>query len=243
MVQTRTIQNSNFEFYAGSTADGLTAVATGTQAAALALDASVNRITTAVAGASVSLPAVVGQAGAWNLRGAPVYVINATANDIICFPANGSGDTINGAASTVGLVIGAGSVAQFIGATGYPSSKTGGWYANLSTAGSGPLDAPLSIIIASGSNSQSGAAAVVPGNVIVGTVSATTRAIRLSAGGTNKNYIVFNDTATAVKVYPVTNGTISSSATNVAVQIRAHLGEIFLYRNGLHVVIMGATGV
>lgn len=243
MVQTNPIQDTKFSFVGGSSADLLTAASAGTQSGALALTAQTNRITTAAAGASVSLPATVGAAGAWNLKGVPVTIINATQNDIIVFPANGSGDTINGQAATAGVVVPALSVEVFSGATGYSTSITGNWYTLAASGGNGPIDGNLQIITAAGSNSQSGSTAVTPGNVIVATVSATTRALRLSGGGTNKSYAVFNDTATAVKVYPVTNGTISSSSTNVAVQIAAHKGEIFVYRNGTHVVVMGATGV
>lgn len=244
MVQTATIQDTKFSFYGGSSADSLTAISPATQATALALTAQVNRVTSAVAGAAVALPQGVGAAGAWNLKGCPVTIINATANDILVYPANGSGDTINGGASTAPVTLPSNSVASFEGATGYSMSKTANWYMNLSaSAGGGPIDGALQIVVAAGSNSQAVAVAVTAGNVIVATVSATTRAIRLSAPGTNKSWIVFNDTATAVKVYPATNGTISASSTNVAVQIAAHKGEIFVARSGTHYVVMGAGGV
>jgi hypothetical protein len=243
VVQTNDIQSTRFNFWGGSTADNLVAISGG-QSTALGLTASVNRVTSGGVGYSVALPPVVGAAGAWNLKGCTVRVINATTTDLLVYPANGSGDTINGQSSTTPITIPAGSIATFDGATGYPTSITGNWYSSYSPGAGGPLDgASVVVVAAAASNSQSGATAVTPGNIVVGTVSATSRAIRLSAAGTNKSYIVFNDTATAVKVYPVTNGTISSSSTNTAVQIAAHKGEIFLYRNGTHVVVLGATGV
>lgn len=244
MVQTRTIQNSNVSFLAQSTASGLTAASAGTRAGALALDAAVNQVTTAVAGASVALPAAVGQAGAYNLKGASVRVINATAVQIVVFTAPGSSDTINGAASTVGFPLPAGASASFTTATGYPESLVGTWVTDDAAGSGGPLDgAALQIVNAAGTNQQSVATAVVPGNVIVAVVSLTTRGIRLSSPGTNKSYVVFNDAATTLSVYPATNVSIAGSATNAKVSIAAHKGEIFLYRNQTHIVIMGAGGV
>ena len=243
MAQSTSFNDTKFSFVGGSSADLLTAASAGTQSGALALTDAVNRVTTAAAGASVGLPATVGPAGAWNLKGCPCIVINASANDILVYPAYQSGDTINGGSSTAAVTLPAGAVGTFIGATGYNTSKTGNWYASISTGAGGPLDAPLQIVNAAGSNSQSAATAVTPGNVIVATVTGTTRGIRLSAAGTNKSYIVFNDTATAVKVYPATGASIASASNNVAVQVGAHHGEIFLYRSGTHVVVMGATGV
>jgi hypothetical protein len=92
------------------------------------------------------------------------------------------------------------------------------------------------IVNATGSNSQSGATAVVPGNVIVVLASATTRAIRLSVMTTGAFYEVFNDTATAMKVYPGTNGTIGSLSTNTALSIAARKATEFYLRNKTHVV-------
>lgn len=192
----------------------------------------------------MALPRAVGVSGAWNLKGCPVTVINATNNDVLVFPANGSGDTINGGASTAAVTLPAQTVATFDNATGYDTSITGNWYMNLSgSGGNGPIDGNLQVVNAAGTNQQSVATPVTPGNVIVAVVSLTTRGIRLSSGGTNKSYVVFNDSATALSVYPVTNGTIAGAATNVKVSIKARSGEIFLYRNGLHVVVMGAGGV
>lgn len=244
MVQTATIRETRFDFISGSSADNLAAVSPATQATALGLTSAVNRITTAVAGAAVALPQGVGQAGSWNLKGATVTVINASANDIVVYPANGSGDTINGLGSTVSVLLPSQSVATFDTATGYPTSKTASWYMNLSaSSGDGPIDGTLQIVTAAGTNQQSVATAVQPGNVIVAVVSATTRAIRLAGVGTNKSYVVFNDTAAKVKVYGATNSTIGSASTNVPVQVAAHAGTIFLYRNGTHVVVMGIAGV
>lgn len=244
MVAQPTIQSTRFTFFGGSAADNLTAVSPATQSTALAIAAQVNRITTAVAGAAVALPRVVGPAGAWNLKGCPVTVINTTTNDVLVYPANGSGDTINGASSTTPVTLPANSAAIFDGATGYDTSITGAWFMNLSASGgNGPIDGNLQIVNAAGTNQQSVATAVLPGNVIVAVVSLTTRGIRLSSVGTNKSYVVFNDSATSLSVYPATNVSIAGSATNAKVTVAAHKGEIFLYRSGTHIVVMGATGV
>ena len=72
---------------------------------------------------------------------------------------------------------------------------------------------------------------------VVITVSATTRAVRIPAI-VNSYWDVFNDTATAVKVYPATNATISSSSTNTAIQIAAHKADTFFVRSATHVVNM-----
>lgn len=243
MTQTATIQSSSFTFYKGSTADNLTAVTAATQTTALALAAAVNRITTAVAGAGVSLPATVGQAGAWDLKGAPCRVINATLVDINVFSAPNSSDTINGVAGSTAFVVPAGAVATFIGATGYPTAIIGAWYASVSGGSGGPLDSATQYnVAAAGSNSQSGATAVTPGNIIV-TASTSTRSIRLSAAGSNKSYAVFNDSALNLNVYPVTNGTIGAAATNVKVVVAARKGSLFVYKNATHVVTLGVGGV
>lgn len=93
------------------------------------------------------------------------------------------------------------------------------------------------IVTATGSNSQSGATLLASSVTIVVTVSATTRAVRIPAT-VNSYWDVFNDTATAVKVYPATNATISSSSTNTAVQIAAHKADTFFVRSATHVVSM-----
>lgn len=235
MVQTTAIQDSRFTFYAGFVADSLTAATTGTQAAALALTDQVNRVTSATAGASVALPPVVGPTGTWNLKGSPVRVINSTANAILAYPASGSGDTINGLSSTTAIPLPAGATATFVSATGYPRSKTGNWIATLNTGSAGVLPS-ATIVAAAGSNSQSGSTSISPGVVIVGTVSGSTRGIRLSVAGTGKNYWVFNDTAFNMKVYPLTNGTIGASSTNTAATISARKASVFYARNATHFV-------
>lgn len=93
-------------------------------------------------------------------------------------------------------------------------------------------------IVAAGTNQQSVATAVTPGEVVVITVGATTRAVRLSVNTTNARYEVFNGTATAMKVYPATNAAIGATATNGSVQILARKGTIFLYRNNTTVVAL-----
>jgi len=243
VVQTSPIQASSFTFYKGSTADNLTAVTGASQTTALALTAAVNRVTTALAGAGVSLPATVGAAGAWDLKGAPCRIINATLVDINVFSAPNSSDTINGVAGSTAFVVPAGAVATFIGATGYPNAIIGAWYASVSGGSGGPLDSATQFNVqALGSNSQSGAAAVTPGNIIV-SASGSTRSIRLSSAGSNKSYAVFNDSAFNLNVYPATNATIGVAATNVKVVVAARKGSLFVYKNSVHVVTMGVGGV
>jgi hypothetical protein len=169
--------------------------------------------------------------------------VNTTAVDIVCFSAPGSNDTINGAAATVGVTIPAGASYSFTTPTGYPEAITGTWVVDDSGGAGGPLDGATQFNVqALGSNSQSGAAAVTPGNIIV-SASGSTRSIRLSSAGSNKSYAVFNDSAFNLNVYPATNATIGVAATNVKVVVAARKGSLFVYKNATHVVTLGVGGV
>ena len=102
-----------------SFANGLTATAGGTRAAALPLRASMNRITTcATAADSVALPPAVG--------GQEVTIINSGAAAAQVFAAVGTSDTINGVAAATGISLAAAGKAQFV------SPGPGLWFSILS---------------------------------------------------------------------------------------------------------------
>ena len=109
--------------YAGggghSYVDGLTAAPGGTQAVALPLTQSINRITTSrTAGDSVALPLAVG--------GQIIVVRNAAgANAIRVYGAMGSSDLINAQPGSTGLAVAALQTAMFI-------STPGRWFSILS---------------------------------------------------------------------------------------------------------------
>lgn len=86
--------------------NGITAFAGGGQASAVALTASVNRITTvATAGDSVKLPAAT--------AGAEVVVINAAAaNSMNVFPS--TGDRVNALSANAAFAVAANKVVRFI---------------------------------------------------------------------------------------------------------------------------------
>lgn len=109
--------------YAGggghSWVDNLTAAPGGTQAAALQLTQSINRITTArTAGDSVALPPATG--------GQIIVVRNAAgANAIRVYGANGSSDLINAQPGSTGIAVASLQTAMFI-------STPGRWFSILS---------------------------------------------------------------------------------------------------------------
>lgn len=85
----------------------ITAKAGGTQAAAVQLTSTLNKITVcATAGDSVAAPKAV--------AGSVVIVENQGAQSLNVFPKVGSGDTINAAATTVAYAVAAGKTAQLI---------------------------------------------------------------------------------------------------------------------------------
>lgn len=89
-------------------------------------------------------------------------------------------------------------------------------------------------VAAAGSNSQANAAVITKSLVIVATVSATTRAVRLPVAATGKEVRVQNGTATAVKIYPGTGGHIGAAATNaVGAAIAARKGNIYTAKDAV----------
>ena len=78
-----------------------------TQATATPLTASMNTIGTAAAGTGVNLPSSV------NSAGLSIVITNNGANQLLVYPAQGTSDTINGVAATVGVAMHPGSTASF----------------------------------------------------------------------------------------------------------------------------------
>lgn len=81
---------------------------------------------------------------------------------------------------------------------------------------------------AAGSNSQANATPITKSMVMVATVSATTRAVRLPAAATGKQVHIQNCAGTGVKVYPATGDRIGAAATNaVGAAIIKRKGSIY----------------
>lgn len=90
------------------------------------------------------------------------------------------------------------------------------------------------LLAAAGSNSQANAGAITSSLVIVTTVSATTRGVRLPTAATGLMVQIMNDAATTVKVYPATNGSIGAASTNGNTTIATRKGTTFVARNTTH---------
>lgn len=102
-----------------TTANNLTATASGGRPNALPLTACINRVTTVgTAADSVALPAAVG--------GQAITVINAAASNAMqVFAAVGTSDTINGVAAGTGISVAAGKTIELV-------SFPGVWHGILS---------------------------------------------------------------------------------------------------------------
>jgi hypothetical protein len=91
-------------------------------------------------------------------------------------------------------------------------------------------------VTATGSNSQSGSLAIKRVVTVITTVSASTRGVLLpspldqTSGGDTR--IVCNTTATGVKVYPNSGGTINGGSTNAAITLAAGKSAIFVAYSG-----------
>lgn len=164
-----------------------------------------------------------------------VYVVtNATG-----FPetlAGGTGVTVSGITK-----IGAQSWAAYL--VTYTAADT------LTVVGfqTGPLLAQQSttqVVNAAGSASQSAATAINPAlgrEVIVATVSATSRGVRLPVATTGLRYEVFNQGDNPVNVFPATGAKIGSASTNAAVSVVNNKGGIFVAKDATHwALILGA---
>lgn len=101
-----------------------------------------------------------------------------------------------------------------------------------SLAVAGTITAGVQVAAAAGSNSQANATPITKSRVVVATVSATTRAVKLPAAATGLEVFIFNAGATGVKVYPATGDSIVAGATNaVGTAIAKNKGNIYMARN------------
>lgn len=92
----------------------------------------------------------------------------------------------------------------------------------------GTITKGVQTAVAAGSNSQANATPITKSLVVVATVSATTRAVRLPAAATGLQVQVQNGAATAVKIYPATGDKIAAASTNaVGTAIAARKGNIY----------------
>lgn len=98
------------------------------------------------------------------------------------------------------------------------------------TNAAGVTTSPTQIVAAAGSNSQSGATAVTKSFVIITTVSATTRAVRLPTPATGRVCAVGNSTSTGAKVYPSTGARVGAAATNALASNRVAANRANVYR-------------
>lgn len=98
------------------------------------------------------------------------------------------------------------------------------------------------IVVAAGSNSQAGAQGVSSPVVVITTVSATTRAIRLS-GAAGAIISAYNAAGTTVKVYPPVSGKINALATNANYTLLNVKGAIYVAQTAKLWKAIGSTGV
>lgn len=110
-------------------------------------------------------------------------------------------------------------------------------FTSLTTASfinTGPAITSLQLAVAAGSNSQSGSTPITKSSVIVVTVSATTRAVRLPTAATGVRVWINNGATTNVKVYPGTNDKIGAAATNaVGTAIAGNKGNVYTAQDSL----------
>lgn len=154
----------------------------------------------------------MGATGAWDLKGAPCFVINATAFDLVVYPANGAGDTINGQSSTSGVTIPPGLVGEFIGATGYPQSKIVNWYMNLSAGGGGTGNG-FAIVAAAGSTQGTATAIGTTAQTVSVTATLSSEGVKLPTAVTGKSLTLLPPTTKGVKVYGGAAGQLINAAT------------------------------
>lgn len=91
----------------------------------------------------------------------------------------------------------------------------------------------VQVAAAAGSNSQANATAITKSVVVITTVSATTRAVRLPTAATGLKVEIHNAGATQVKVYPATGDRVAAASTNAvaASAIAVGNGSIFRAQN------------
>lgn len=109
-------------------------------------------------------------------------------------------------------------------------SATSGTFTDLTVNGVSTRGVQLAA--AAGSNSQANATPITKSLVVITTVSATTRAVRLPSAATGLQVQVQNGASTAVKIYPATGDRIAAAATNaVGTAIAARKGNIYTARD------------
>lgn len=97
------------------------------------------------------------------------------------------------------------------------------------------------LVQATGSNSQSAAAPISAPSVVVVTVSASSRGIRLPAATAGLTELIANAGANDVRVYPASGDRIGANATNASTTLAAGKGGIFFAQDATTWrVILGA---
>jgi hypothetical protein len=215
-----------------SSATGIVAGTTRTQAGATALGAEFNRVDTAtaptagtVAGDGVALPPAPGG------QELTIIVWNNTANPITVY-ANGS-DTINGVAGSTGIVMPPNSIDTFIAGAG----SSGQWAveAGVGFAANLPTVLACDTITANATGTQA-AATVLPADFNHVTTAANTSApysaVALPAAKPGLDVYVENTTSNPIQVFPTYAGgagtdTINGLAANASIVIPATSTAIF----------------
>jgi len=109
------------------------------------------------------------------------------------------------------------------------------------TTTTGTVNRTPQIATAAGSNSQTDSTAITKSVVVVTTVSATTRGVRLPAAGTGREYRIHNAGGTNVNVYPATNDAIGSGATNAASVLTKGKASIYFAQDAVTWVVMAGA--
>lgn len=169
----------------------ISAAGTG-QSTATQLAAAINNVTTVSSGTGVNLPA--------SAIGLPIVVINNGANPLLVYPLQGSSDTINGVAATVGVVIQPGTVATFTAAVAgawtvqAASTKSAAFNTNTATSGTtltaanvtggvSSVDLALTGTLGAGANAQ------------LPTVAAMVAALHCPTVGTSYRFRIINESS------------------------------------------------
>lgn len=192
-------------FPLASTSNGLTAHAGGTQAAALALTSSLNRITTvATAADSVKLPA--------SAAGLAITVINSGANVMQIFGAGT--DTINGVATATGVPQQPNSVVRYV------SAVAGLWQAESLPFGFSAAFETVSAsnaLTAHAGGTQAAGLQLVSAINNVTTVATAGDSVLLPAAAAGMEITITNNGAASMQVYGNGTDTINSIATATGV--------------------------
>lgn len=200
-----------------STAGGLTAGATQTQAGALALTKEMNRVTTvATAGDGVALP----QAQA----GLTIIVINKGANSMQVYPINAGTDAIDGQSANSSVNQMANSMVI------YSCTTAGAWDSEgLGTGYSGSFQTQSfsNAITAFATGGQASAVALTSMMNRITICATAGDSVKLPASAPGMSIIVSNDGATAADVFPATGDAINGQAANIAVRLKPGAVVVF----------------